>query len=512
MTQEPNNNSQSENQNTTLPTEPTQVTNTEAPQATAENETARSQQATAQQPQREGTHAAGEPTQAYTHQFSPYGDAANAQGYASSNPHFSAPHTQNYAGTGHASTFPQAEQFIQGNTAQNNGAQSAWAGQWSPWQNAPLPVPPQKNKRTWSTSVLALGSALSFVIGSLVGVSATSLFLHENPRPYAQQENRVPSLGDIPGLTGPSHQSSARGIEQGSVVEKAPGVVLINTSLTEGAGAGTGMVIKSDGTVLTNYHVVKNSEKVTVTLPSSQKQYEAKVIGHDASHDIAVLKIDGAKDMDTVETSTAAVKPQSEIYVIGNGSGQGYLTKLEGTVTGLNQTITASDAGTGIDSETLEGLIQTDADVVPGYSGGPMFNEDGKVIGVVTAASAGNTSQSVNGYAIPIKAAMNIAEKILDGESGNGVVIGRSAALGVVITNSQAGVRITGIVEESGAEKAGLQAGDVIMSVDGKAVKDASSLSQNIKERSVGDTVTLSIVRDGVPSDVQVTLTESSVN
>lgn len=502
MTQEPNN-SHSSDETQAINSEPTQGMGAEATPSAAPSETSYSQQGTEQ------AHTAGEPTQAYTRQFSPYGDGA-APGYTTANPYFSASHAQGYAGS--ASAFPQAEQFIQGNAAQGNDTQGAWGNQWGPWQNAPLPVPPRKSKHTWSTAVLALGSALSFVIGGLVGVSATSLFLHDNSQPYAQQEEQVPSLGDIPGLGGPSQQSSASSLKQGSVVEKAPGVVLINTSLTDGSGAGTGMVIKSDGTVLTNYHVVKNSEKVTVTLPSSQKQYEAKVVGHDASHDIAVLKIDGVKDMDTVETSTATVKPQAEVYVIGNGSGQGYLTKLEGSVTGLNQTITASDAGTGMDSETLEGLIQTDADVVPGYSGGPMFNKDGKVIGVVTAASAGNTSQSVNGYAIPIKAALSIADKILDGESGDGVVIGRNAALGVMITNGQGGVQISDILKDSGAEKAGLKAGDVIVSVDGEAVKDASSLSQTIKEHSVGDTVTLGIVRDGTTSDVKVTLTESSVN
>ncbi len=285
--------------------------------------------------------------------------------------------------------------------------------------------------------------------------------------------------------------------------------------------AGTGMIMTSDGEILTNNHVVQGSTSIQVTVESTGKTYTADVVGTDATNDVAVLKLQDASGLQTVSfAKSASVASGDQVHSTGNAEGTGSLVTAEGTVLATKQSITVqSDSGSG--QESLSNLIEISADVVSGDSGGPLRNADGKVIGIVTAASSGTAD--VTGYAIPIATALSIADKITAGESSSTIVIGLPAFLGAEIsstgsgsgsgsgqgtgTQATAGVPIAGTVTGSAAAKAGLVAGDTITAVGGTPVADASALTAAIRSHQVGDRVTITYTdSSGASQTVTVTL------
>ncbi len=319
-----------------------------------------------------------------------------------------------------------------------------------------------------------------------------------------------PSGSGTEGNGGPS--------DVGSIAARvAPALVDVNSTFSyQGAqGAGTGVVLSSTGEILTNNHVIDGATKISVTDVGNGKTYNAAVVGYDASHDIAVLQLDGASGLQTAElgdsASTAVGDP---VVAIGNaGGGGGTPTSAGGSITALGQSITASDELGGT-SEQLSGLIQVNADVQAGDSGGSLVNSAGQVIGIDTAGSAGSSSQSsgTQGFAIPINQALTIAQQI---ESGNGSAtahVGPTAFLGVQISPSggqtgsgsyygggsanpggpgTSGAAISGVVNGAAAQRAGLTAGDAITSLDGQAVSSAADLSRLMVGDHPGSQVTL---------------------
>lgn len=309
-------------------------------------------------------------------------------------------------------------------------------------------------------------------------------------------------------------------ITQGTKLEQGQaGFVLINTTVSGGRGAGTGLVIESDGTVLTNYHVVEGSETVKVTDSTIGKSYEADVVGRSKSKDVAVLKLKDASGLATVKIAEGTVKNGDSVSAVGNASGQGYLSQLDGKVVATQQSITTRSED-GAVGESLNNLIETDADVVPGYSGGAFVNSDGEVVGVTTAASSGNTSETVDGYAIPIADAIDIAEKISSGEGGDGIQIGRAAALGISVLAADSGdvgggygVTVNGLVDGGSAGKLGIKEGDTIIGLDGENVKSFSALKEILAKHQPGDKVSLTwLDSSGKETTKDITLGESSVN
>jgi len=302
------------------------------------------------------------------------------------------------------------------------------------------------------------------------------------------------------------------------------GVVTILSNLyysETSQAAGTGFVLSSDGQILTNNHVIEGATSIEVTIESTGATYQAEVVGTDATDDIAVLQLvtSAAADGSTraVTGLTTATLDEDTLAVgdavtsVGNAEGTGDLVAAAGTVTALDEDITVGNEGTG-SSESLTGLIQIDADVVSGDSGGPLVDAEGEVTGVVTAASSGTSD--IVGFAIPISTAMTIADQILSGvESGN-VSIGAPAFLGVQVATDQTavaqsgtGVVVAGAVEGTPAATAGFAAGDVITSVDGVAVADASALTAAITAHEVGDSVAIGYTTAaGAASSVVVTL------
>jgi S1-C subfamily serine protease len=258
------------------------------------------------------------------------------------------------------------------------------------------------------------------------------------------------------------------------------GVVTITTRLgyQSGAAAGTGMVLTSSGEVLTNNHVIAHSTGIRVGIPGTSKSYRAHVVGYALSQDVAVIQLDGASNLKTVSTAaTSRVTIGQRVTAVGNAGGRG-ITTVSGAITGTGRSIVASDESGG--AERLTGLLETNAGVEPGNSGGPLVNSAGKVIGMVTAASTGygyRDTAASDAYAIPIGRALGLAQAIVDGRSSSTVHVGATAFLGVSVADGDGGAAIAGLVDSGPADDAGLQEGDVITAVNGRSVRSASSLT-----------------------------------
>ncbi len=284
-----------------------------------------------------------------------------------------------------------------------------------------------------------------------------------------------------------------------------PAVVDVVSTLgySRASAAGTGVVLTSDGEVLTNNHVVDGATSIQVTDVGNGRTYRAVVVGYDRQNDIAVLQLRRASGLTTAAIGdSSAVRTGEKVVGIGNAGGRGGRPSVAaGRVTGLGQTITASDQAAGT-SEQLTGVIRTSARIQAGDSGGPLVNRYGQVVGVDTAASAPVQSGTspTQSFAIPVNKALSIASKIEAGRSSATVHIGATAFLGVGLSPSasfgsgaaRAGVAVAGVVTGSPAARAGLAAGDEIMSVGGRSVGSSSDIQSALERRHPGDTIRIS--------------------
>jgi S1-C subfamily serine protease len=270
------------------------------------------------------------------------------------------------------------------------------------------------------------------------------------------------------------------------------GVVVINTRLYQaGAAAGTGMVLTSSGEVLTNNHVIRGATSIRVVIPSTKRVYTARVVGYDVADDVAVLRAVGASHLKTVSTA-ASVKLRigQAVRAVGNANGNGRLLSVRGSITGLRRSIVVSDDAEG--TERLAGLIETNTSLQPGDSGGPLLNAAGKVIGMDTAASARLISTAADSYAIPIAKPLSVVKQIVAGHGTSRVHVGATAFLGIQVQGGGAGgLVVAGVVPGGPAESAGLEAGDVITSINGRAVTTPKPLTSFLLTKKPGDTVTI---------------------
>jgi S1-C subfamily serine protease len=285
------------------------------------------------------------------------------------------------------------------------------------------------------------------------------------------------------------------------------GIVVIDTNLAYqgAAAAGTGMVLTSSGEILTNNHVIQGATTIKAVVPGTKHSYTATVLGYDATRDVAVLQLKNASNLKTIGIGdSSAVKIGASVTAVGNANGTGRLTSAKGTVSGLRKSITVHGDNGG--SEHLSSLIETNAALQPGDSGGPLLASSGKVIGMDTAASTGSGfgfadyNSSTDAYAIPINSATAIARQIVSGISSATVHIGGTPFLGIEVGGFQtspfaggngatAGVVVAGTVSGGSAASAGLTEGDVITAVDGKAVSSSSGLQSLILAHKPGDSV-----------------------
>ncbi len=327
------------------------------------------------------------------------------------------------------------------------------------------------------------------------------------------------------GSGGSGSSNSSGPSDVNAIADKVdPGLVDIDTTLgyQQEQAAGTGIVLSSNGVILTNNHVIDGATSISVTDVGNQKTYTASVVGYDRTRDIAVLQLHNASGLQTAtlgNSSNASVG--EDIVGIGNAGGTGGTPSAAGgTVTALNQSITASDDGDGT-SEQLSGLIETNADIQPGDSGGALVDTSGNVLGVDTAASAGFSFQSndqssgTQGFAIPINTALSIARAIEAGSASSTIHIGQTAFLGVEINptgssgnggggfggifggntgntgSSASGASIASVVTNGPAQEAGLAGGDVITSFGGTTISSANDLTNAIGAYHPGDKVTV---------------------
>jgi S1-C subfamily serine protease len=292
-------------------------------------------------------------------------------------------------------------------------------------------------------------------------------------------------------LTPPAPQDALAAVGQ-----VGPAIVDIDAKLgyQSAVGAGTGIVI-GPSTVLTNNHVIAGATQLTARSIANGQTFPATVIGFDRSHDIAVLQLAGGGLQPANIGNSDTVAIGEPIVSLGNAGGVGGTpSAVEGRVIGLNQTVSASDALTG-STETLDGLIQVDAAIRPGDSGGPTVNAANQVIGLNTAASANYHLGNGQGFAIPINEAMAIAGQIQGGGGSPTVHIGPTAFLGVGVNDAAggAGAVVKQVIPTGPAAGAGLAPGDVITSINGQPVNSATALTNILDQHHPGDNVTVGL-------------------
>ena len=392
----------------------------------------------------------------------------------------------------------------------NNGGYNGYSYSSAPQQP---PVPQKKKGSKILLRVLAcVGvAALGFggglggaVVASRAGLTGNQVVVQQ-----VERSTDATAAGSTDG-TGMSVQQIA------SVV--SPSVVAITTEQMSSSqtwfggyyvqsGAGSGVIISQDGYILTCAHVVSGATSVKVQLNGSDESYDATVVGQDSTSDIAVLKIDATGLTPAVIGDSDALAVGEVAVAVGNPLGTLSNTVTDGIVSALNRQVTVQNNDMT--------LIQTDASISPGNSGGGLFNASGELIGIVNAKSSYSEAEGI-GFAIPINTAMEIGRQLIE----NGSVA--RPALGVKIVDvtdaqtaqqlgvSTMGVYVVEVTKGSGADAAGVQAGDRVLAVDDTAVSDSSALKNYLKDKSIGDTVNLQVERDGKVLTLAVTLGSSA--
>ncbi|MFI0348994.1 S1C family serine protease [Actinomadura sp. 9N407] len=309
---------------------------------------------------------------------------------------------------------------------------------------------------------------------------------------------------------------------------RRPGVVNIDTEqgLRSTRAAGTGILLDASGLVLTNNHVIQGATAIRGTVTDNGRRFTAEVLGYDKSGDIAVIRLRGAARLKPAAFGDSTrVQLGDPVTAVGNEGGKGGDPKVvTGKVTALDQQVTATDQSDG-SSERLAAMIETDAPIRPGDSGGPLLNTSGQVIGMNTAASAGYTMKmegTHRGYAIPSNRALSVARQIQQGRASDTVHIGPTAMLGVQVRSvgprtpgrrtpppATSGALIAGILPGTAAESAGLRKGTVIIALNDQHVDSPGTLTNILLRYHPGDTVRIGWVDlDGRRFTTPIHLTE----
>jgi serine protease Do len=321
-----------------------------------------------------------------------------------------------------------------------------------------------------------------------------------------------PAYADVPSVGA----KLAPAVQAADTSQVEPGVVRIDTTLNfQGAeGTGAGVVLSPDGIVLTNNHVIRGADGISVTNIGNGQTYQADVLGYDRKSDIAVLQLRGASNLPVAPTGDPALAGVGAPVTSVGFPGGGGLTRSPGTVRALNKRIVANDELDGT-SEPLTNLIDFDADIQPGDSGGPLVSDSGQVVGIVTAASQNYKMMSTGGFAIPIDRALAISDSVRAGNASGTTHLGPTGILGVAVLSDRdrGGVPVDGVLRGGPADQAGVRGGDVITAVDGIPATDGTVLTDVLDGHHPGDTVALSYLdRHGKPQSTSVTLAPGPPN
>ena len=376
--------------------------------------------------------------------------------------------------------------------------------------------PPKQKKRKGAARFVALGLCCA-LIGGLAGGGGVLAYNHFAGGSTTIYQGSAPSvavnLAQVDGHTvlTPEEIYAANlgavvGVN-GSVTTNVFGYTVKN------AVSGSGFVISSNATssyIVTNYHVINNVQDIKVFFANGDS-YDATLVGGEEDNDIAVLRIEVGNLQTVTLGDSDALNVGENVYAIGNPLGELTFTFTGGYVSAKDRSVTMSDG-------TVMNMLQTDTAINSGNSGGPLFNEYGQVIGIVSAKLSSSSSSEASveglGFAIPINDVRDMITSIIE----NGYVTGKPS-MGILLDDVPqaaqqygvpAGAEVLAILDGSGADNGGLQVGDIITAVNGTEVSGSSDLQSAVSEFSAGDTVTLSIYRNGETTTVDVTLDEEN--
>ena len=379
------------------------------------------------------------------------------------------------------------------------------------------PAPPPQPKDTFVSRIAAYVALIAVIAGALGAFAGFSIARNLSPLQAGSSSggSGLPIQAQLPS------GSNAGSLDAAAIAAKVdPAIVDINTVLGNGQAAGTGMIISSSGEVLTNNHVVTGSTSISVTIQGRSQTYTASVVGVDVSKDVAVIQIHDVSGLPHVNfAKSSSIKVGDAVVAIGNALGQGGTPNAtQGTVTALDQTVTASEGGG--QSETLNGMIQSDAIIYEGDSGGALVNSSAQVVGMITAGQTqGFRSSASNvGYAIPADTAQTIANRIRAGERSSDLTYGQVGFMGVSVQNLDtasaaqlglgisSGALVVSVQPGSPAENAGIARYDVITNLAGTSIDTSDTLGTAIKSHHAGDQVSVTWVNQSGTHHGTVTL------
>jgi putative serine protease PepD len=334
-------------------------------------------------------------------------------------------------------------------------------------------------RKSIATQLIAL--LFAAILGGLVAAGAVVLLDGDDAAPAAATTTVVTN----------STRPTSGGLSAGEIYKSSQSAVV---EIQAGNATGTGFVIDEQGHVVTNEHVAGDSQMVTIRF-ADESEEQGRVLGTDPSTDIALIEVDlTGHDVKPVQLgSSAAVEVGDSVYAIGNPFGL-ERTLTAGIVSAVNRDITAPN------NFTINDVIQTDAPVNPGNSGGPLLDTSGNVIGVVSQIQSENGGNIGIGYAVPSDTVRNVMNTL---KSGGEV---EHAYLGVQLGESDNGVSLSDVLSGEPGQKAGLQKDDVVVEVDGKQVESASDIQRAVDAHEPGDKLVLKVRRGGDERAVTVTL------
>ena len=349
------------------------------------------------------------------------------------------------------------------------------------------PAPGSAGRARW-----VAGAVLLAMVAGAGGSAATLAVTGRSTTPAARAA----------GTLGPSSQLAGEALDVAGVVSAVePAVVAVESSIGRGGvGSGTGVILTAGGEVLTNAHVVDGASQIRVTLAGEAQAREAEIVGVDSNADLALLQIQGASGLPTARLGgSSSVQVGDDVVAIGNA------LALRGGPTVTRGIVSALDRSLDTDTGTMTGLIQTDASISSGNSGGPLVNAYGEVIGINTAvATGGRTSAAENiGFAIAMDRALPVVERLRGGAATPVGFLGVSSA---DPTDGSRAALIVNVEAGSPAATAGLQAGDLLTHVAGKAVAGSAELAGVVADHQPGETVEVAVIRAGQPLTLPVTL------
>jgi S1-C subfamily serine protease len=376
----------------------------------------------------------------------------------------------------------------------------------------PPPAPPQRGEpHLWRWIVVSFLVAMIAAGGSGIGVGWG-----------LSNALRTPTVVQSPiAIANPTTAPVAGSLDANRIAALVdPAIVDINTVVGSSQAAGTGMILTSDGQVLTNNHVVDQSTSIKVTIAGRSGTYTAHVVGVDPAVDVALIQIEGVSGLPTVTlASSSNLKVGDSVVAIGNALGLGGTPAVSsGTITALNQSITASEGGSK--SEQLTGMIQSDAPISPGDSGGALVNSAGQVVGMITAGDVqGFQSQtSTVNYAVPAETALNIVNTVRSGQTSSDIIYGQVGYMGVNVRdmtaslatrlglNISSGALVVSIVPGTPAESAGITPDSVITKLGADSVTSSASLGTVIRTHKPGEKVSVTWVNQSGTHNGSMTL------